>query len=142
LTENWYTVYTVARLLHVRECVHKKGHCLFRKTYRAPITMRESDVNNFLFVFNPTSIRCWKIIPCSVWYLLSFCLEKLCIAAYDSPCHFVWKNYTLQRMISLVILSGKIIHCSGWYPLSFCLEKLYIAADDIPCHFVWKNYTM
>ena len=47
------------RELHVWEYVHKKkGHCLFRTIYGAPITMRVSDVNNLLFVFNPTSTRC------------------------------------------------------------------------------------
>jgi len=81
-------------------------------------------------------------ISCSYLTLQVSGVEKLYLAAYDISCHFVWKNYALQPMIVLVILSGKITHCSGWYPLSFCLEKLYIAADDIPCHFVWKNYTM
>ena len=58
-------------------------------------------------------------ISCSYLTLQVSGVEKLYLAAYDIPCHFVWKNYTMQRMISLVILS----------------EKLHFAAYDIPCHF-------
>jgi hypothetical protein len=75
-------------------------------------------------------------IYCSYLTLQVPGVENLYLAAYDIPCHFVWKNYTLQLMISLVILSGKIIHWSVRYPLSFCLEKIFIAAYNIPSHFV------